>query len=462
MAKVWKTLYSLPILCVSGVLFFFVLTSKNAEAIPAWARKYKTSCATCHESFPKLNATGEAFRLNGYKFNDDDQVVKEEKVILGQDAYKKMWPDSIWPADISSVPPISIRLLPDFNIPIGGKRGRESATDFNFPHEAAILAAGTIGADMSYFFELEFEVEDGETLTEFEAAWWQWEDLVGPENVFNLRLGTIGMQEFGPFTARDHNRLTKNKFLFSDTMLPSISGKDTSNYKVGMMQPGIEFNGFGDRWRYATGIVRGVSDGENNSDKDYFLQLAYKIGGLGFDGSGKSDKGAAASSKDFIRDDSIIISAFGYQGLETLEDSKGEGENRLWRAGLGASWKKEDLRIGGGVIWGSDSEPYGTVTDETVDSLNYYVDAEYFVYPWLVPLLRYESISFDLPEGVTGLQKDQDRARVIAAVRILARANVAILLEGRFHTKDERYTEKTPDQDKNQDDLIAIRLDIAF
>ena len=41
------------------------LLPQSADAITAFARKYQTSCMTCHESLPRLNAVGEAFRLNG-------------------------------------------------------------------------------------------------------------------------------------------------------------------------------------------------------------------------------------------------------------------------------------------------------------------------------------------------------------------------------------------------------------
>lgn len=39
----------------------------TARAVPAFARKYATSCARCHTAFPKLNAYGESFKLRGYQ-----------------------------------------------------------------------------------------------------------------------------------------------------------------------------------------------------------------------------------------------------------------------------------------------------------------------------------------------------------------------------------------------------------
>src|SRR5688500_10301345 len=39
-----------------------------ALEIPAFARKYGVSCATCHMPVPRLNAVGEAFAANGFEF----------------------------------------------------------------------------------------------------------------------------------------------------------------------------------------------------------------------------------------------------------------------------------------------------------------------------------------------------------------------------------------------------------
>src|SRR5512142_3562969 len=84
----------------------------RAGAIPAFARKYGTSCLTCHTAFPKLTPFGEAFRRNGYRFPGvDSDYVKQEKVPLGQEANKKTFPHSVWPASL----PISVPIAIGFN-----------------------------------------------------------------------------------------------------------------------------------------------------------------------------------------------------------------------------------------------------------------------------------------------------------------------------------------------------------
>src|ERR1017187_4753027 len=38
----------------------------QADAVPAYARKYGVSCMQCHTAYPTLNAYGRMFKLNGY------------------------------------------------------------------------------------------------------------------------------------------------------------------------------------------------------------------------------------------------------------------------------------------------------------------------------------------------------------------------------------------------------------
>lgn len=62
----------IAIFLLIGYLATFV---PKASAIPAFARKYDTSCNTCHVSgFPKLNDFGNRFRDNGYQMDTDDDL----------------------------------------------------------------------------------------------------------------------------------------------------------------------------------------------------------------------------------------------------------------------------------------------------------------------------------------------------------------------------------------------------
>ncbi|MBI3355959.1 MAG: hypothetical protein HY038_04165 [Nitrospirae bacterium] len=57
---------------------------KNANAIPAFARKYGFSCNVCHvPGFPKLNDTGNLFRDQGYQLGADQDIPTHESISMG-------------------------------------------------------------------------------------------------------------------------------------------------------------------------------------------------------------------------------------------------------------------------------------------------------------------------------------------------------------------------------------------
>jgi hypothetical protein len=60
------------VLVAAFALFFLILgASQQANAIPAFARKYGLRCSACHESWPMLNFFGQKFKDNGYQLMND-------------------------------------------------------------------------------------------------------------------------------------------------------------------------------------------------------------------------------------------------------------------------------------------------------------------------------------------------------------------------------------------------------
>ena len=164
-----------PFALACPVLVALLILPTRAEAIPAFARKYKTSCQTCHIVFPKLNAFGEAFRLNGYRMpNETEDMVKEIPVPLGAPAYKRLWPRAVWPGSISPAVPLAVNVLfADVNTSsVNDAGGVDSVkNDFQFPQELNIFGAGTLGDHVSYFTETTFgNNPDGSVDVELEHA----------------------------------------------------------------------------------------------------------------------------------------------------------------------------------------------------------------------------------------------------------------------------------------------------
>jgi hypothetical protein len=115
MARKASSFYLGAALFVVFTLLWMLASTPRASAIPAFSRKYQTSCATCHSNYPELNDFGEAFKKNGFKFPKDDEVfIKEPPVLLGAKAQKEAFPKAIYPGEIPGSVPIAFRYSGNF------------------------------------------------------------------------------------------------------------------------------------------------------------------------------------------------------------------------------------------------------------------------------------------------------------------------------------------------------------
>jgi hypothetical protein len=387
----------------------------------------------CHAPFPKLTAIGEAIRLNGYKMPEGDELyIKDEPVSMGAEAYKRVFPKAVWPSHIPSLPPISLRLIGDFELDIGdAASARDSNLRTEFPHELEIFSFGAFGDNMSFYAELEFEHFTSVTGVgggEYEGAeeinyeaWLMWEDLF-VENVFNIKVGSIGGNEIALPNARDHSRNLKNHYLYRDKITKGLDG------------PGLEINGFAKNWRYAAGAVKP----EQNKfvRTDYYIQGSLKFGGIGYDGSGglSEEGGLKEDPAGYWRDDSILIGGFYHIDADDID-----------RFGLDSRLNYKDLSVA--IGWATKNDDVTDMEDDV-----WFVDSNYFLYPWLIPYIVYETYT---PEAANG-----DQSRILLGISVLARANIKLNLEGRFYTENE--PREAAGLDKNLDDRIFLRVDFAW
>lgn len=473
------------------IAVIFLLQSIDTSAMPAFSRKYRTSCVTCHEAPPRLNATGESYRLNGYRFSDDELFRKEDPQELGDDAHKRVWPDSLWPSDIPPSPPISImtKWIMEYNHdPVYDPLTDDEQAEvvFILPHEAELAWAAAFGdtisayGDMIYFQE-DFGKDVVYTWLAIKARI-EFQDLVGPENLVNLALGSVGVNSIGLYTARPEQSLSIQPYvMYSWTMPGLINIEDNfflanwlkdfeGNDFVVQAQTGMELYGFGKKWLYYVGIVNGnienpsgaepedqvfvLGAGRNTNKKDYYAGLAYKFGGAPLDGSNLSENASLpASSADFWRDDSLTLSVFGYIGTwkiaqsiydddpETVpvEHIQTETDDNFYRLAFGALWKHRDLTLNVGYMFGRNDNPYGLLDERSVDSHAWFIEGHYFLYPWMIPYARFDSLQIDdLPEQLF-LWDEQDRDVITLGIKTLVRPNITLQIESQIYTYDDGY-----------------------
>jgi hypothetical protein len=399
---------------------------ENSWAIPAFARKYKTSCVLCHAPFPRLTAMGEAFRLAGYRIPEGNELyVKEEPVSMGAEPYKKMFPEAIWPSNIPGIPPISIRVTGDVTQDLKGGKN----THFNLPSEAAILGAGTFGSDFSFWAEFVFTKTDSGTDTDAEG-WLMWEDLfsnVLGEHHLNIKGGNVGNREIALPNTTNDNKISLQDYLYATALDLDV-------------QPGFEANGYGARWRYYAGVVQANTA---NNDKGFYGGFSVKLGGLGYDGSGGTleQGGLGTTPSGYWRDDSVRLGFFAYRTYE------GNDAKTFDRIGGDARVTYKDIDLSGGYIRGDND-------DTNVDENIWFAGGQYWVYPWVAPYLRYEYLSSK------GSDNTLDQARFVLGSAFLIRANIKFTAEGVFYTKNKpRDAGLTDEEDDNK---LVFQLDWAF
>lgn len=440
-----------------------------AAGVPSFARRYETSCATCHQAFPRLNAVGESFRLMGFRFVDDARYRKTQPVEMGDEAYKRLWPRALWPSDVPRTSPLSFitRLMLEADL----DGSRPTAVTYLLPEEAELVWAGNLGEDILFYGDVIFLQKDFGGLEPESWAtikgWLQFQSLLGPDHRLNLRAGSVGTQTMGLFTARDANFYGTHFYLYTSWLMPPVelaaaglSEFKGNNFTIGP-QAGVELNGVGKRWFWATGLVNGDLEtpigqpppqdvsfyGQGaGRHKDVYVQLAWKLGGIAWDRSGEQPAESLASATEFWRDDSLVLSLFGYRGTADVRTVDLAGtetvvEDDFWRLAVGLEQHLRDLTLGVAYMAGEDERPYGSLTDQGVDSRTFHVEALYFVYPWLIPFLRYESLELDMPVGVAGIGEQQDMARVLAGAKMLIRPNVSFTAEYSYFTEGAELEE---------------------
>ena len=443
----------LPVFALT-MAFVLLAGVRPASALPVFARKYQTSCTTCHVIFPKLNPFGEAFRLNGYRMpKETEDQIKQPQMSLGSEAYKKIWPKAVAPSDMPAFAPfafntkLGILYAPTVD-PTTGKI--EHITDFQFPQEVNLFAAGTLGEHYGFLGEVTFGQEtDGSVTTEVEHAQLHINSPFGPEHAHNFKIGKFspdledGFQEMWLMTDNGVDAV----FNYSPIGINGGTGlgEDGPGIALPALVQGIEYYGVAKhRLFYTAGLTNGLppTNGtttvDGNSQKDYYARVDWKFGGMGLDG----DTGGKSLPAENWRENSVRVGALGYWGdgggidftvTDPILGDLNQQDKNYERAGVFVSWYFQDLNVFGVYLHGHDSlRNFDPITGDQVSQASFgydswFAQADYVIRPPFQVSMRYESLN---PGDPTAPSSDFWNANF----SFLSRANVKMMAEYRWDT----------------------------
>ncbi len=457
-----KNLFSSVILVILSLIFF----QEEASAVPIFARKYNTSCMTCHIGFPKLNAFGEAFRNNGFRLPNDEVFVKEPPVWLGSEAYKRVWPNAVWPSSIPSNVPLSFQISgePSYQrsrtTTSGTAPKGQGRFSFSLPTEIVLNSITTLGDNFSFLLAYALFEQQGQNGLELASLGYN-DFLAGkygiPHDLLNLKIGLLQPQAM-PFSV--------NQTLTANT--PAIYGFHISSANQPAFsdaQMGVELYGdINKHTRYVLGVVNGVAAqatqnyGDNNSDKDFYGRIEHKFGGLAYDGSADSqNQDQLASGMDhFDQGPSLTLGSTAYYGTDQIAPPA-DDQTHYWRATAFARANSGRFNVDAVYLHEGDNkhvEQYYAIGNKGININGFYVEGTAVIYPWLFFVTRYERLVTDhiaLLSSADTAANTLNTSQLTLSLPIYARANIRIIPEIVSGTNDP-----------GKPDTYRVRIHLAY
>jgi hypothetical protein len=270
-------------LSIVALLIAISLPIKRADAIPAFARKYKFSCSTCHVAIPKLKDYGNDVVANGFKIPDGEEP-KRAYIDTGDETLLLM-----------RELPLAIR----FDAFVQAADRDNAKTDFQTPYGIKLLSGGPISKHISYYFY--FYISERGEVAGVEDAFVYFNDIAKTD--LDLSVGQFQVSD--PLFKRELRLTYEDYPLYK--MKPVLSDIDLT-YDRGLMATyGLNFG------LDVTAMVlngNGIGDAGDDLlfDKDNYKSYALRlIQGLSF----------------------VNIGLFAYSGKETIGDTLNTDNNVL-------------------------------------------------------------------------------------------------------------------------------------
>ena len=333
------------VILVLSLLLAFVLPiagTRNAHAIPAFTRQYKTECSTCHTIYPELNEYGQAFQKNGFVYSEKQKGEKGGAKSApagkgGAEAEKSDKNEGIRLSGIPELLPLSVTA----NQSIVYNEHSLDGDDWNFSTRSLVLQAGGAFRELAGFY-LTYNLfthadnnvvsgvqNDNNKLDELFLVW---------RHLFTTPVNI----KFGRFEPRLSLWKKSDKIIIT-SFATSAFKAGSSPFSLETTQDALEANAvIGKRVFVAGGVV----DSKEGNNKDGYGHISVKFGGADFLGNEPEIDFDSESIWDYL---TLTLAAYGYAGRDS-DPLVASIKNNFYRAGgdMDLLYKRLRLRFSGG------------------------------------------------------------------------------------------------------------------
>jgi hypothetical protein len=433
-------------------LVYILLWAPEARAIPYFARKYETSCSTCHKNFPELNDFGEVFKKNGWKFpKDDDTYVKQPPVLLGAPAQRQVFPKVVYPGEIPSTIPISFRYngFLTYTSKQPQELGYSPRTDLFAPNTFTGIAAGSFGDAFSFWVDDDISVGGSGADGGLGDGYLRANDLgkyIGlPAHAVNLRVGQFELDL--PFSQARSIHPTPYDIYNQASNALSL-GTTNNPFIFGAPQRGFELGGYADNWNFTWSVaaVNGTNDATPTRNfKDVYIRVSQKFN-LERDSAVRKEVQAAGPSgpRDHT---SIRLDGFYYYGRNALNTDRtmyptlGTIHEPFYRVGGSVQFRYRNLELYGLLMYGRDqnlipqADTGFLLHGSPITFTGGFATAEYWFYPWMVGIMRYDAVNSPA-DFLNGASRFTTRNRYSPGLQLLIRDNIKALFEYQYRWEE--------------------------
>jgi hypothetical protein len=432
--------------------YLLLVQPPGAQAIPYFARKYGTSCTTCHNDFPELNDFGWAFKKNGFKFpTDDEMYVKEPPVLLGAKAQREVFPEAVFPGQIPGTIPVALRYSGAFayNSTQPLELGFQPRTDLFSSNVFTIISAGSFGERLSWWIDDDISVDGSGAEGGLGDGYLKVNDIGHylrlPKDTLNARFGQFELDL--PFTEARSINLTGYD-IYDQMSVAGILGTTNNPFILGEPQRGFELGGYPHDGNFTWSVA--LANGSNdvvpaNNNKNIYAHISQKFN-LERDPAVRKEVMAAGPTGPHDHT-SILVGAFYDYGRNVLNVDRqlypdfGDINEPYYRTGGYFRFRyRSDFEMYGLGMFGHDANliPYApTFTLYPGSPVNFsggFVQAQYWVYPWIIAIARYDLVN-SATDYYNGASERFTRNRFSPGIQFLIRANIKFAFEYQYRWK---------------------------